>query len=270
MVANQFTEADTEAYYDNSDERYRISWHPDGSKHWGYFDNLDDSCTYEDFAEACERWNQYMLSQSQITADSRVLEIGSGNGNAAIRIAQQKGCEVVGVDLSTTHINNATEKAKKNPSLRLSFHKASATDLPFDESSFTHVWSQATLYHIHQRQLALQEIYRVLQIGGIFAFDDLVTPVSKINISTQKHLYERLIVNDMFTPDFYKNYLTDLGFKLLETMDLSKHMQKCYQIRSAIIQQQYPKLSRSYQESAAAVEAGDVGWWFFLCEKLSS
>ena len=226
MIANQFTETDTETYYDSSDDRYRISWNPNGCKHWGYFENLDTDSTYEDFLSACDRWDKYMRSQSQISPSSRVLEIGSGNGNAAISIAEKTGCEVVGVDLSTTHIQNATKKAKENPSLRLSFQKASATNLPLSNGSFTHVWSQATLYHIHQRHQALKEIYRVLQIGGIFAFDDLVKPASNIDDSTQKHVYERLIVNDMFTPDFYKEYLRKLGFELLETLDLSQHMQK--------------------------------------------
>lgn len=268
MTAKQFTEADTETYYDNSDDRYRISWHPDGTKHWGYFDNLEDFCTHEDFLSACDRWDDFMLSRSQIAASSRVLEIGSGNGNAAIGIARETGCEVVGVDLSSTHVQNSLKKAEEYPSLRLSFHKASAINLPFDESSFTHTWSQGTLYHIHERQKALQEIYRVLQKGGIFAFDDLVTPVSQINESTQKHVYERLIINDMFSPEFYKNYLAELGFKLLDSLDLSQHMQKSYQILCANSQEQYPKLSASYQESANAVESGNLGWWFFLCEKV--
>ena len=31
---------------------------------------------------------------------------------------------------------------------RLAFQKASATDLPFPDGAFTHIWSQATIYHI--------------------------------------------------------------------------------------------------------------------------
>ncbi|NEP42506.1 MAG: methyltransferase domain-containing protein [Okeania sp. SIO2H7] len=268
MRAKQFTEADTKTYYDISDDRYRKSWHPNGCKHWGYFDNLEEAIAYDDFLRACDRWDEYMLSQSQIAPTSRLLEIGSGNGNAAIWIAKQTGCEVVGLDLSDTHIENSRKKAEENPSLRLSFEKVSATDMPFDDASFTHVWSQATLYHIHERALALKEIYRVLQKGGIFAFDDLVMPASKLDESAKKHVYERLLVNDMFAPDFYKTYLTDLGFKLLESIDLSKHMQKSYAIQSQRIKEQYPELSVSYQNSANAVETGNLGLWFFLWEKV--
>ncbi len=40
-----------------------------------------------------------MLEQSGIFAKSRVLDIGCGNGNTAVWVTQQTGCEVVG-DLS--------------------------------------------------------------------------------------------------------------------------------------------------------------------------
>ncbi|WP_293120895.1 cyclopropane-fatty-acyl-phospholipid synthase family protein [Okeania sp. SIO1I7] len=39
-----------------------------------------------------------MLFQSGITKDSRVLDLGCGNGNTAIWLSQETGCEVVGDD----------------------------------------------------------------------------------------------------------------------------------------------------------------------------
>ncbi|NER25753.1 MAG: methyltransferase domain-containing protein, partial [Symploca sp. SIO1C2] len=108
MTQTSFTEADTEALFDDveRDQRFRSFWHPDGSLHWGYFENLA-SAQPEDFVPACDRWDAYMLQQSGITAESRVLEVACGNGNAAIWIAQQTGCEVVGIDLSSSYIDNA-------------------------------------------------------------------------------------------------------------------------------------------------------------------
>ena len=96
-----------------------------------------------------------MLQQSGITAESRVLEVACGNGNAAIWLAQQTGCEVVGIDLSSSYIDNARAKASNFPSLRVSFQKESATNLPFPDGSFTHAWSQGALYHIPELNKAL-------------------------------------------------------------------------------------------------------------------
>ena len=267
-MTGKFTEADTEKYYDTSDDRYRISWHPDGSKHWGYFDNLDEARTYEDFLRGCDRWNEYMLERSGISSESRVLEVCCGNGKAAVWIAQQKGCEVVGIDLSTTHISNCEAKAKDNPSLNLSFQKASVTNLPLPDESFTHAWSQGSLLHIEERDLALREVCRVLKPGGIFVFDDLITPKLDISDSTRKHVYERLFVNNIYTPEVYRDNLKSAGFKVVDAVDVSKHMQKSYAIQSDRIREQYPELSVSYGKSAAAVEAGELGWYLFKCEKV--
>jgi ubiquinone/menaquinone biosynthesis C-methylase UbiE len=42
------------------------------------------------------------------------------------------------------------------------FHKASAARLPYVDGTFTHVWSQAPLYHVPDRDRVLGEIHRVL------------------------------------------------------------------------------------------------------------
>nr|WP_275670314.1 MULTISPECIES: class I SAM-dependent methyltransferase [Okeania] len=104
-----------------------------------------------------------------MTAESRVLEIACGNGNAAIWLAQQTGCEVVGIDISSSYIDNARSKASKFPSLRVTFQKESATNLPFENGSFTHAWSQGALFsceilEIFRQQLIWQQIRRKKRI----------------------------------------------------------------------------------------------------------
>ncbi|NEP07889.1 MAG: ubiquinone/menaquinone biosynthesis protein, partial [Okeania sp. SIO4D6] len=96
MKQSKFSEVDTEVFYDSEDSLYRSFWDSEGSLHWGYFEKLTTAKT-EDFIPACKRWNEYMLFQSGITKDSRVLDLGCGNGNTAIWLSQETGCEVVGV-----------------------------------------------------------------------------------------------------------------------------------------------------------------------------
>ncbi|NES21545.1 MAG: methyltransferase domain-containing protein [Symploca sp. SIO3E6] len=132
MSQNKFTETDTETFYNAEDSLYRSFWDSEGSLHWGYFLDLAATCA-EDFIPACQRWNEYMLENSRITASSKVLDIGCGNGNTAIWLTEKTGCEVVGIDLSNVRISNALEKARNYPSLRLQFHKASVTNLPFSD-----------------------------------------------------------------------------------------------------------------------------------------
>ncbi|MGB7056573.1 MAG: methyltransferase domain-containing protein [Geitlerinemataceae cyanobacterium] len=269
MTQSTFTESDTEALFDDRerDQRFRSFWHPDGSLHWGYFKNLAEAQP-EDFAPACDRWDEYMLAQSGITAQSRVLEVACGNGNAAIWMAQQTGCEVVGIDLSSSYIDNARSKASNFPSLRVSFQKESATNLPFENGSFTHAWSQGALYHIPELSTALAEAHRVLKPGGIFLFDDLVTPVEEVSENTRKYVYDRLLFKPTFSPEAYAETLTELGFKVLQVKDLSEHLEKSYKLVSEMAQQGYPDLGAAFKKTQEAIAAGELGWCFYLCEKV--
>jgi len=268
MRQSKFTEADTEAFYNHEDSLYRSFWDREGSLHWGYFDALA-SPSSEDFIQACQRWNEYMLEQSGITADSCVLDVGCGNGNTAVWLARQTGCEVVGVDLSSVRIGNAKALARQYSSLRLSFHKASATSLPFADGLFTHVWSQATLYHIHERELALREIQRVLKERGIFLFDDLVTPVEEITEAARHYVYNRLLFEPTFSLESYGKKLTQLGLMVLQVKDLSEDLNKSYELLSELAKERYPDLSVAYEKMCEAIASRDLGWCFYLCEKVS-
>lgn len=56
---------------------------------------------------------------------------------------------------------------------RQRFEKALATELPFDGGSFSHVWSQASIYHVYEKEKELQKACRVLAPGGYLVFNDL-------------------------------------------------------------------------------------------------
>ena len=267
-MPKNFTEADTETYYNTVEIQYQIPWNPDGSKHWGYFDNLDVPTEEVQLFQACDRWNEYMLEQSQLVPDSRVLDIGCGNGNTAIYLAQKTGCEAVGIDISNTHIENARSRAESLPDLKLSFQKGTATELPFPDLSFTNVWSQGTLLHIHEREVALGEIYRVLEAGGTFIFDDMVTLVPHVSEATLQYVYDRMQLTELFTPQSYSTALSRVGFQILDSRDLSQHMKKSYDIQRERVREQFPERGIAYQKTGDAVATGEIGWWFYLCKKI--
>lgn len=287
MLSNRFTEEKTEELYAHVDSLCRVFWDKEGSLHWGYFQDPNPSnLNPEDFLPASRHWNQCMLDRSGISSSSRVLDLGCGNGNAAIWLAEQTGCEVVGVDLSEVRITNAQEKAQEHLSLSLSFHKASATQLPFASEAFTHVWSQATLYHVHERQQALQEVYRILEVGGRFVFDDLITPlpIKQISEAAQKYVYDRMLFKPLFSGESYAEFMRELGFEVLQTEDLSQHLYQSYQLlcqlahqheaevraaydNSGLDPEHYMSPTFSYRKVCEAIDAQELGWFFYLCQK---
>jgi ubiquinone/menaquinone biosynthesis C-methylase UbiE len=128
--------------------------------------------------------------------------MGSGNGNTSSWLCQSARCKVTGIDLSGVRVSNAIKSAKGLPAevqTRLDFKKASGTDLPFAAASFSHVWSQATIYHIPDKEKTLQEIYRVLEPGGWSIFDDLTKPKAEVSDDARRYVYDRLLFDTDFS-----------------------------------------------------------------------
>jgi len=110
-----------------------------------------------------------------ITADMSVLDVGSGVGGPARFLAETRGCRVTGIDLSEPFVDAARYLAERTgQSERVSFHTASALDLPFEGSSFDVVLLQHVAMNIAERARLYQEIRRVLKPGGRFATFDVV------------------------------------------------------------------------------------------------
>ena len=219
-MQGKFTEQDTEAFYDGEDAVYRSFWDDQGSLHWGFF----DSTTGTDFLKACARLNELMVEKAKISSAARILDLGCGNGTTVMWLGDSCGCRVTGIDLSGTRIGNARQALLDQPTelqTRLGFEKASATELPFPDGSFTHVWSQATIYHVHEKESALREAYRVLENGGVLIFDDLTKPRPDISDAARTYVYDRLLFDTPYSFESYQGALRDTGFTILEAVDLS-------------------------------------------------
>ena len=156
----------------------------------------------------------------------------------------------------------------------MEFHKASATELPFEEGSFSHVWSQATFYHVPDKKAALQEAFRVLNKDGIFVFDDLTKPKSEISEDAQKYVYDRLLYDTDFNFVSYQETLQEIGFRVVEAYDLSDHLKTSYKCLAELAgrgneehRERFQYLMKAYNETALATERGEVGWAMFLCHR---
>lgn len=277
----KFTEKDTEVFYDKEDKFYRSFWDNEGSLHWGYFDKKTG--TGSDFMKASLRLTEIMAEKAKLNATSNVLDLGCGNGKVSIDLVKKYGCSVAGIDLSGARINNAKQTLRKQLEeikKRILFKKASATDLPFSSNHFSHVWSQATIYHVHNKAKALKEIYRVLRRGGYFIFDDLLKPHKRISMNSRIYAYNRLLFDTDFNFKSYQTHLKKLGFKIIEAEDISRYLKRSYQglliiLKNNIKITRYKKLINKYSElikaynfMVKAVDKKELGWGLFFAQKI--
>lgn len=94
---------------------------------------------------------------------NKIVDVGSGSGRDGL-IFQEAGKEVFCVDASETMIQISSNKGLK--SFLAEFDK-----LPFEDSSIDGVWSYTALLHVPKNDIkyALNEIFRILKLGGVFA-----------------------------------------------------------------------------------------------------
>ena len=111
-----------------------------------------------------------------VTAQSAVLDVGSGIGGPARFLAANFGCRVTGVDLSEPFVDAARYLTTRTGQAdRVNFEVGSALDLPFGDSTFDAVFLQHVAMNIADRAALYREIRRVLRVGGKLATYDIVT-----------------------------------------------------------------------------------------------
>ena len=105
----------------------------------------------------------------------RVLDIGTGSGRLAIELAKAKGChfDIIALDISENMVEKARENARRSGvENRIKFMVATASALPFADSSFDLIISYASLHHWHQPVTVFNEVTRVTKETGYAVIRD--------------------------------------------------------------------------------------------------
>jgi SAM-dependent methyltransferase len=108
--------------------------------------------------------------------DERVLDVGSGTGGPARRLATlHPGIDVTGIDLTPEFCRLANEFSRLvGLAGRVRFEPGDATRLPFADASFDVAWTQHVQINVADKRGFYGEIARVLKPGGRFAFYDIL------------------------------------------------------------------------------------------------
>lgn len=134
-------------------------------KYFQVYDSLNELIPYRNMVI-------HIVETLKVEKDERLLDVGCGTGNVAIRVTE-KGGEVTGIDISEEGLNRYKQK---NPSAITRKMDIAETPWPFEDSSFDKVYSNNTLYTIDPafRDDVFSEMYRVLKPGGWIVLSNIV------------------------------------------------------------------------------------------------
>jgi SAM-dependent methyltransferase len=124
----------------------------------------------------------FLLEHLHWDGQGTALDIGTGNGPLAIMLAKQHPqARVTGIDYWGSGWEYSQQVCRSNASIegaagRVSFMKASAASLPFDDGAFDAVVSHFVFHEVadaDDKPEVIREALRVLHKGGAFAFQDM-------------------------------------------------------------------------------------------------
>ena len=158
----------------------------------------------------------------EVTAESFVLEIGCGSGRYALRLAEEIGCLVVGVDVNEHGIHNANQLAEsKGMGPRVRFERCDVSKpLPFEDAAFDAVFSNDVLCHVPGRPAVLRELCRVLKPDGQLLFSDALVVggmISHEEVATRSSIGYYVFS----PPGENEKLLKGAGFRLVSATDTS-------------------------------------------------
>jgi SAM-dependent methyltransferase len=129
-----------------------------------------------------DKIHEMLLSNLGWDGAGQALDIGCGNAPLAIKLAlKYKGARVVGIDYWGKKWEYSKEICEKNVVMegvagRVTFQKASASKLPFEDGYFNAVVSNLVFHEVSDtkdKRDLIREALRVIRKDGRFAFQDL-------------------------------------------------------------------------------------------------
>jgi ubiquinone/menaquinone biosynthesis C-methylase UbiE len=177
-----------------------------------------------------------------------IWDFGCGPGQTAGYL-KDLGMEVSGLDLSEKMLEQA-----RSIHPEIHFRKGNILELEFKNDSIAGAVAFYAIVHFTEEQvgIALREVFRVLQPGGIFLF---TYHAGEETIHLDEFLGKKVDIDFMFfTSDFIFSCLKDSGFEKIEIIEREPYRGVEYESRRAYVFAMKPVVEESPDKFAETSE----------------
>jgi len=279
MSSQQYSDVvETARAYYNSTDADNFYFHIWGGEdiHIGLYQTDD-----EPIANASRRTVHRMAELAgEINTATRVLDLGAGYGGSMRYLAEHFGCQCVALNLSEVeNERNRRMNIEAGLDRNIQVVDGDFTALDFEEAAFDLVWSQDAFLHSGDRAKVCAEAARVLKPGGRLVFTD---PMQADDAPTDQlqPIYDRLHLDSLASPAFYREALGELGMQEVEFDDRSHQLPRHYaRVRQALIEnadelrergvsEDYiERMQSGLQHWVDGGRKGHLAWGIFVFEK---
>jgi len=260
-------------YYDQMSTFYALTW--GDNLHVGYWFDKDDETS---FLDAQNRMTDMLIDRSLFKPGHRILDVGSGFGRPALRLAQKTGCDVLGINVSRAQIQRANEFAQRDGlDDRVKFQYMDAMDMAFEDASFDGAWAIESLFHVPDRPQVLRETWRVLRTGARMVIAD-ATAKADMTPEQSALLREGFQLVSLISIEQYLELMAAVGFEVVESLNIGPNTTRSFTETVQATLCNRDGLAAAYGEEFLTqigqawpmyldVYAKKVGYWLFVVEK---
>lgn len=150
-------------YYTITQPFYEHFWHGKAlGLHYGFWTD-----GVKNRKEAITKENEILADLAGVKKSDLVLDAGCGIGGSGIWLVENRGANIVGLDIVDKQLVRGRDLVRKrNLARKTDFVKGDFQGLPFKDEVFDVFWSLESIEHVTNLKDFMQEAFRVLKPGG--------------------------------------------------------------------------------------------------------
>ena len=184
--------------------------------HQDYFYDIENANKYLNDAKNASkaRFSNFLSSLKKLDIKGKYLEIGSGPGIITQVVAtQHPNAEIIANDISPEMIKLAQQDLAEDLKTRIKYMIGDACDINSikDFGKFDLIYSTFTLHHWDNAELAIKNLYSMLNDNGLLYIHDLKRVIWLYYIKSQSGFFKS--IRAAYRPDEIKAMLSRIGIK---------------------------------------------------------